>query len=192
MLSLPDDYDILSLGLLNYQVRSVTVHLEDQPNGCFANFNSTSQNMAVGRVLLKNVTSESSADQLPCKNEVVCVSMIQATSCIVVAVVKHHELISRINGPQVIIQCDLPTGKGSDWIDIFNGILTVVSVFITYYLPAFPLALPDYIFSLQYECDKEEHAEAEQIDECAIRSRNDYEQIPNGSREEEGEQVNFL
>ena len=185
MLSLPDNYDILSLGLLNYQVRSVNVHLEDQPSGCLANLNSTSQNMAVGRVLLKNVTSESSGDQLPRKNEVVCVSMIQGY-------VVHRRCCSKTprtnqpNGPSVIIQCDLPTEKSSYWMDIFNGILTVVSVFITYYLPAFPLALPDYIFSLQYECDKEERAEAEQIDECAIRSRNGYEQIPNGSREEEG------
>ena len=36
MLSLPDDFDILSLGLLNYQVRSMDVHLEDQPSGCLA------------------------------------------------------------------------------------------------------------------------------------------------------------
>lgn len=140
MLSLPDNYDILSLGLLNYQVRSVNVHLEDQPSGCLANLNSTSQNMAVGRVLLKNVTSESSGDQLPRKNEVVCVSMIQGY-------VVHRRCCSKtprtnqLNGPSVIIQCDLPTEKSSDWIDIFNGILTVVSVFITYYLPAFPLAM---------------------------------------------------
>lgn len=77
MLSLPDDYDILSLGLLSYQVRSMDLHLEDQPSGCSANLNSTQQNIAVGRMLLENVTSESSADQQLRKNEVVCVSMIQ-------------------------------------------------------------------------------------------------------------------
>ena len=77
MLSSPDDYVILSLGLLNYQVRSMDVHLEDQPSGCLANLKSTHQNMAVGRMLLENVTIESrSADQLSRKREVVCVAMI--------------------------------------------------------------------------------------------------------------------
>ena len=33
MLSLPFDFDVLSLGLLNYQVRSMTVPLRDEPSG---------------------------------------------------------------------------------------------------------------------------------------------------------------
>ena len=44
MLSLSYDYDILSLGLLKYQTRSMDVLLEDQPSGCLANFNSSCQN----------------------------------------------------------------------------------------------------------------------------------------------------
>jgi len=58
MLSLPSDYDILSLGLLNYQVRSMSVRLEDQPSGCLASLNSSCQNMVVGKVLLDNVTRD--------------------------------------------------------------------------------------------------------------------------------------
>ena len=187
MLSLPDDYDILSLGLLNYQVRSVNVHLEDQPSGCLANLNSTSQNMAVGRMLLENVTSDSSADQPSRKNEVVCVSMIQGyhvhRRCCGIKTPRTNQP----NGPSVI-ECDLPIKQSSQWYYILDRILAVVCLLITYYLPAFPLVLPDYIFSLQYECDKEDRAEAEQIDcgqvECA--TRNGYELITNDSREEEG------
>ena len=70
MLSLPYDYDILSLGLLSYQVRSMTVPLRDEPSGCLAGLNSTCQNMAVGRALLDNVTSEGG------NTGVVCVAMI--------------------------------------------------------------------------------------------------------------------
>ena len=70
MLSLPYDYDILSLGLLNYQVRSMTVPLRDEPSGCLAGLNSTCQNIAVGRALLDNVTMESNSG-------VVCVAMIE-------------------------------------------------------------------------------------------------------------------
>ena len=40
MLSLPFDFDILSLGLLNYQVGSMTVPLRDEPSGCLAGLNS--------------------------------------------------------------------------------------------------------------------------------------------------------
>ena len=54
MLSLPYDYDILSLGLLNYQVRSMTIPLEDHPSGCLASLNSSCQNLVVGRALLDN------------------------------------------------------------------------------------------------------------------------------------------
>ena len=70
MLSLPYDYHILSLGLLNYQVRSMTLPLRDEPRGCLAGLNSTCHNMAVGRALLDNVTSEGG------KPGVVCVAMI--------------------------------------------------------------------------------------------------------------------
>ena len=40
MLSLPYDFDILSLELLNYQVGSMTVPLRDEPSGCLAGLNS--------------------------------------------------------------------------------------------------------------------------------------------------------
>ena len=62
MLSLPEDYDILSASLLNYQVRSIEVKLKDQPSGCLAKLNSRCQNLAVGRMLLENVTSSISSD----------------------------------------------------------------------------------------------------------------------------------
>ena len=74
MLSLPFDFDILSLGLLNYQVGSITVPLRDEPSGCLAGLNSTCQNTAVGRALLDNVTSKSGS------TGVVCVAMIEIYS----------------------------------------------------------------------------------------------------------------
>ena len=70
MLSLPFDFDILSLGLLNYQVGSMTVPLRDEPSGCLAGLNSTCQNLVVGGALLSNVTNKSG------NKGVVCVTMI--------------------------------------------------------------------------------------------------------------------
>ncbi|XP_015764870.1 PREDICTED: uncharacterized protein LOC107343791 [Acropora digitifera] len=83
MLSLPDDYDILSLGLLNYQVRSIDVKLKDHPSGCLAKLKSTCKNLAVGRMLLENVTSSISDDPLRKKTPVVCVAWIKRKDRIV-------------------------------------------------------------------------------------------------------------
>ena len=184
MLSLPDDYDILSLGLLNYQMQSMVVHLEDQPRGCLTNLNSTGQNMAVGRMLLENVTTESSTDQLSRKKPVVCVAMIQGFDGNGEGIV-HRRCCSRKTprtnqpkGPSEI-HCNRTVEKRNEWMN--NGILIVVSLVMAYYLPVFPLALPDCIFSLQYECDKEDRAEVEQTDgrkpESDIRGRGGYKQI---------------
>ena len=99
MLSMPYDYDILSLGLLNYQVRSMTLPLRDEPSGCLAGFNSTCQNIAVGRALLDNVTMESNTG-------VVCVAMIEKTvhEQYDARSIKYH--CCRLNASS--INCDVP------------------------------------------------------------------------------------
>ena len=153
MLTLPEDYDILSLSLLNYQVRSMNVQLEDEPSGCLANLNSTCQNMAVGRMLLENVTM-GSPDVPSHKTQVVCVAVIKTNEY------NGHEpdgyhccgMHKGPNGPSVL--CDL-TVANSKWVGVVHGIVITITVFMTFYIPALPLALPDWLFSLQNECDKE-------------------------------------
>ena len=164
MLSLPYDYDIFSLGLLNYQVRSMTVPVRDEPRGCLAGLNSTCQNMAVGRALLDNVTSEGG------NTGVVCVAMIgkivrkydDAWS------IKYH--CCRLNASN--INCDLPV-EGSSWYQPIGNFLFFLAVVLTLYFPALPSLLPDYIFNLQYECDREGNT-----DELTIHARSGYEEIP--------------
>ena len=56
MLSLPEDYDIYSLGLFKYQVRHLKVPLDEQPSGCLANLSTSCQDEIVGRTLLSNFT----------------------------------------------------------------------------------------------------------------------------------------
>ena len=68
------DYDILSLGLLKYQTRSMDVLLEDQPSGCLANLNSSCPKRAVGRALLS--MTQLNSGELPDRN-VFCVAMIE-------------------------------------------------------------------------------------------------------------------
>ena len=173
MLSLQYDYDILSLGLLNYQVRSMTVPLRDEPSGCLAGLNSTCQNMAVGRALLDNVTMESNSG-------VVCVAMIKKI------VREHNDARSiryhccRLNASS--INCDVPV-EGSSWYQAIENFLIYLAVVLVFYSPALLLLLPDYIFDLQYECDKEGNTDEltyslEEVDSISIHARNGYEEIP--------------
>ena len=74
MLSLSYDYDILSLGLLKYQTRSIEMLLEDQPSGCLSNFNSSCQKKVVGRELL-SLTQLNSGE--PPDRSAICVAMIE-------------------------------------------------------------------------------------------------------------------
>ena len=164
MLSLPYDYDILSLGLLNYQVRSMTVPLRDELSGCLAGLNSTCQNMAVGRALMDNVTSEGG------NTGVVCVAMIgeivreyEDTWSI-----KYH--CCRLNASS--INCDVRV-EGSSWYQAIGNFLIFLAVVLSLYFPALPLLLPDCIFDLQHECKREGNT-----DELTIHARRRYEEIP--------------
>ena len=179
MLSLPENYDVLSLGLLKYQVTSLDVHLEDKPTGCVASLNSSRQNMAIGKMLLEYVTVEkknSSDSQL----QVVCVEMIKIIKgdygryleqqC---CGIWHNNLESR----QVL--CNQTVGR-SDWEKPLDFTLFLVCFFLSLFIPAFPLALPDYIFSLQRECDRAEDRPTEDRGRHADRlhhTRNGYVEI---------------
>ena len=186
MLSLPENYDVLSLGLLKYQVTSLDVHLEDKPTGCVASLNSSSQNMAIGKMLLEYVTVEkknSSDSQL----QVVCVEMIKTIEgdygryleqqC---CGIWHNNLESR----QVL--CNQTVGR-SDWEKPLDFTLFLVCFFLSLFIPAFPLALPDYIFSLQRECDKAK--DTEDTGRHADRlhhTRNGYVEINQYDEEDDG------
>ena len=191
MLSLLDDYDILSLGLLNYQVRSMDVQLDDQPRGCLANLNSTCQNLAVGRMLLQNVTMGSS-DELSHETRVVCVAALNWS-------VEIHQHINYNccgmhkgpNGPSIL--CDL-TFYGR-WFNGFDGIIITLWILMSLFIPALPLLLPDCLFSLRRECNKENRSgqrnntvgPADQQSNQAIKPRDQEasDDIRNEQREEE-------
>ena len=153
MLSLPDDYDILSAGLLNYQVRSMHVKLKDQPSGCLAKLNSTCQNLAVGRMLLENVTSSISGDLLHKKTPVVCVALINRTF----GDVRYHccDMHNEGKGPATI-RCERRVDKGDLILKrVIFMLYLLMSFFVTFYIPFLPLALPNVVFSLQNEVEKE-------------------------------------
>ena len=176
MLSLPFDFDILSLGLLNYQVGSITVSLRDEPSGCLAGLNSTCQNMVVGSALLDNVTSESG------NTGVVCVAMIGIYSTyqdVKFWSINYHCCSSNVSS----IHCDLSI-VGSKWLQAIKASLYCLSFVVVLFCPAFLLLLPDCIFNLQNECDKEDRTEnplpnGAQPGSDGLGMRNGYQRIQN-------------
>ena len=181
MLSLPDDYDILSAGLLKYQVRWIAVKLKDQPSGCLSKLNSTCKNLAVGRMLLENVTSSSSGGILHKKTPVVCVAVINTTTT---DASSEHDMDYRccnvtkepLTG-RTWIRCDKEIDVGN-WVATVNKIFLFLSFFLALFAPALPLALPDYVFNLEDEVEKE-NRQAEQINIEITR----YQCITNASSE---------
>ena len=188
MLSLPENYDVLSLGLLKYQVTSLDVHLEDKPTGCVASLNSSRQNMAIGKMLLEYVTVEKK-NSSDLQSQVVCVEMIK--------VIKGEDSkyleyqccrISPNNLESHQVLCDQTVSK-SHWTELLDTILILIAIFMVLFFPAFPLALPDYLFSLQRECDKAEDRPTEDTGRHADRlhhTRNGYVEINQDDEEDDG------
>ena len=187
MLSLSYDYDILSLGLLKYQTRSMDVLLEDQPSGCLANLNSSYQNKVVGRALL-NMTQLNSGE--PPDRNVVCVAMIEdyfndflwsffdgnvRFQCC--------EMSKEETTESTSIQCELDV-QVSGWFKAFNGTLNLLTVLMMLYCPAFLLFLPDSIFNLQQECEKEERRAIEEQSEDSHHRQGSLQRSRYGSTDE--------
>lgn len=151
MLSLPYDYDALSLGLLNYQVRSMIVPLKETPVGCLVALNSSCQNKVIGSALLKNVTRTIH------KEDVVCVQDIKDYKWFQLL---YHEdnleydccITEKISGK---IRCN-QSARNTAWIEAFNVVLLMLEGVLVLYFPAFPLVIPDFIFNFQEELEKEE------------------------------------
>ena len=184
MLSLPFDFDVLSLGLLNYQVRSMTVPLRDEPSGCLAGLNSTCQNMAVGRALLDNVTRDSSI-KLSRKTCVVCVIMIEKEIQSDYRSIKYHCCGFNVSR----IYCDFPV-VNSNWFNAMDLFLFVLSNVVLFYSPGLLLLLPDCIFNLKSECasentDTENHqTNSEQADSTSWPKADGNHQTPENQNEE--------
>ena len=77
--------------------------------------------------------------------------------------IKYH--CCRLNASS--INCDVPV-EGSHWYQAIQNFLIYLALVLMLYLPALLPLLPDYIFDLQYECDKERNTGV----------RNGYEETP--------------
>ena len=184
MLSLPYDYDALSLGLLNYQVRSMIVPLKENPAGCLVALrgplNSSCQNKVIGSALLKNVTRTIH------KVDVVCVQDIKDYNFF--QLLYHDDNLEydccireKISGE---IRCN-QSARNSPWLEAFNVVLLMLQGVLVLYFPALPLALPDFIFSFQEELKKEQQEE-EELENELERNRRGLDANSQDSHDREG------
>ena len=153
MLLMTDDaHDIYSLGLLKRQKRYMTVQLEEQPTGCLSSLNASCQDNVVGEMLLSNFTSLSPGNRLPSEDcvctfhkkhfsregwETLCCSAQENTD-------KNDTVYRCGNAP-----------KNGWFVKLFYSISFFLQLILVLYCPAIPLLLPDWIFNLQHECNKE-------------------------------------
>ncbi|XP_015780533.1 PREDICTED: uncharacterized protein LOC107358445 [Acropora digitifera] len=124
--------------------------------------------------MLTNVTSSISGETLHEKMPVVCVALINRT----VGNVKYHccHMHKEATEPATI-RCDQSVHI-SDWNAVVLAVFHLTAIFLTFYCPALPLALPDYVFSLENEVEKENRL-AEQTN----RETTGDERIANSDRE---------
>ena len=143
MLSLPYDYDILSLGLLNYQVKSILkIQLQDYPRGCFVHLNrSSGRDEVIGGALLKNVTTGNFGGELQREGEVVCVAVVNTSIEDFFDGNVVFQCCKRDNQAPEQIRCKQPITKNS-WLVAFTYVLNVLTIPLIFYCPALPLALP--------------------------------------------------
>ncbi len=158
MLSLSYDYDVLSLGLLTYQVRSVDAPFADQPSGCLVRMNMSCQNKVVARALLNSTTRNSDGTDTVCVKTIVEASSEagakRAPRYIGNIIYSCCGRTKRGSAEESSIQCEFHV-KSSVWFKIFYGILNVLTYVMLFYSPVLLLALPDFIINLRKEYEVE-------------------------------------
>ena len=148
MLSLSYDYDVLSLGLLKHQARSMEVHLKEVQSGCLANVNSSCQDSAIANALMditRNLTSNEGV-----REGVVCFRILQEFSFGIGGGFKYKCCVAGKHGNDNTILCDLDI-QVSKWLVVFNAVLAVVVGAVFLYWPLLLCAIPDSFFKDDHE-----------------------------------------
>lgn len=167
LLSLSYDYDILSLGLLKRQVRDMNVTLQDEPSGCLAGLDPSCREIVAARTLLGNVTARNAFGGVHLSEDVVCVTKFDPNISFFEYIFRGEfryrccEVVDNQGGLNFIPECDRKVPE-SKWYEAFYVVLNVLTLFVGLYFPAILFVLPDYIFDLRKECEKEHQQEEEE------------------------------
>ena len=171
MLSLSYDHDVLSLGLLKNQARSMEVHLKELQSGCLANVNSSCQDIAIANALM-DITRNLTSSKLPNEREgVVCFRILHEFSFGVGSGFKYKCCAEGERSNDNTIYCGLGIQE-SKWLAVFNAILAIVVGVVFLYWPLLLCAIPDSFFKENHEEEEEEEEEeeAEEEDQTSLRT----------------------
>ena len=149
MLSLSYDYDVLSLGLLKNQARSMVLSLKELQSGCLHGLNSSCQDIVIARALL-DMTRKDNGNLPNERNHVVCVRVIQEYSFGVGGGFKYQCCGEDRLGNKSKVYCKQSV-KESEWLAVFNAILALVVSVVFLYWPLILCAIPDFFFKEDYE-----------------------------------------
>ena len=154
MLRMTDtEYDIYSLGLLTRQKRYMSVQLEEKPPRCLAQLNISCQDNVVAEALLGNITNLSFRNRLP-KTGSVCTYHKKNSSSLGGWKFLCCSLQNNTEGNHTIIRCGL--ALGNVWFTKpFKCVYFLLVLILLSYSPAIPLLIPDSLFNVQHEYEKE-------------------------------------
>ena len=155
ILSFSYDYDILSLGVLQYQFRRMRVWLSEQPTGCLSNLSLSCQDLLFGQSTAdgpcKRVFSEKAATGRRClwcrrdKNMDLFLFLFEGN-------IVYRCCNSKTTGNQSLIECDLKV-EVSQWLYFFYDMLNIVTIVVFFVWPTILLFLPDFFFSFEDKAD---------------------------------------
>ena len=146
MLSFSYDYDVLSLGLLKNQARSMVVPLKELHAGCLAKMNTSRQEIEIAKALMsvtRNVTSSKPASSED--SGVVCFRVLQESSFGIGGGFKYQCCREDERSNENTIHCGLDV-KESKWLAVFNAILAVIVSIVFLYWPLFLCTIPESFF----------------------------------------------
>ena len=159
MLRLTDnEYDIYSLGLLTRQKRYMSVQLEEKPPRCLAELNISCQDNVVAEALLGNITNLNPGNRLPQTGSVCTYHKKNSPSQREGWKFLCCSLQNNTEGNHTIVRCGL--ALGNVWsAKLFLGVYYLLMFTLWLYAPAIPLLIPDWLFNVQHERDKENKKE---------------------------------
>ena len=159
MLRLTDnEYDIYSLGLLTRQKRYMSVQLEEKPPRCLAELNTSCQDNVVAEALLGNITNLNPGNRLPQTGSVCTYHKKNSPSQREGWKFLCCSLQNNTEGNHTIVRCGL--ALGNVWsAKLFLGVYYLLMFTLWLYAPAIPLLIPDWLFNVQHERDKENKKE---------------------------------
>ena len=154
MLHMTDnEYDIYSLGLLTRQKRYMSVQLEEKPPQCLAELNTSCQDNVVAEAFLGNITNLSFRNRLP-QTGSLCTYHKKHSAILLGWQFLCCSLQKNTEGNHTIIRCGLALGNAR-FAKPFRGVYYLLVFILLLYAPAIPLLIPDSLFNLQHEYDKE-------------------------------------